>query len=726
MRRLGLLGGLVLAGLVAAPAGALPRDTPTPSPTRPPLPITVTLSRLDPRAPQPGSRLVLAGALRNTGGLQARSVTVQLRVSQIPVHTRDELAQLADNSNGPIPGSIRDVSRTTVSVHTIAPGGSASWRIEVPVDDLHLPQPWLVYKMGIEVVGCTDDGCGALGRLRTFLPWAPLGPGAGKASRIAWVWPLADRPHRAGSPAWTDDQLTDLFRGGELAALVDAAASARKPPPAARAPAAPKGKPARPRIPILAVPVTWAIDPMLVEDASAMASGYQVVTKPGAKPVAGKGKQAAAAWLQALRAAVSGQPVVALPYADVDAAALVRAGLSEDFRLAMSAGHQLARQFLDATILDDVYWPPRGRLDQRTLDTLFGSRIDTVVLADAALPLLVDPGRTPGARATVNARDGALNALLVDDGLRQIAEGGSAAPGGIRVAEQRFLAETLMIGAEAPSLQRDLVVAPERRWRPNPAYAAALLDDSGRVPWLQPATLPDVIAGPQPMVVRGSLSYPAAARDAELSGPYLSVVQEMRASLDGLATIVPPNDPTIRDLDYAVFRAESSAWRGRGGAAVIERDRIRDALDTARGRVRIASAPGSLVTLTSHSGTVPVTIANDLDSPAKVLLRLDAGERLSVAGAGSIVQVLPPHRQVTVEVSARARTAGVFPLTVSLETPQVPHQQLQQVELLVRSTVYGTVALTITGAAAGVLFLAVIVRLVRRGVRARRAAGAAG
>jgi hypothetical protein len=162
----------------------------------------------------------------------------------------------------------------------------------------------------------------------------------------------------------------------------------------------------------------------------------------------------------------------------------------------------------------------------------------------------------------------------------------------------------------------------------------------------------------------------------------------------------------------------STSWRGQPAAAYAYRARVAAALDITKRKVRIASASGSFVTLTSHSGTVPITVANDLDSPVHVTVALDPNQHLQVSGHGRVTEVIPAHRQVAVDVRASAKTSGVFQLKVALLTPS--GGVYDSTDLFVRSTAYGVVAILITAGATGVLLLAVVVRLVRRAFASRR------
>ena len=79
--------------------------------------------------------------------------------------------------------------------------------------------------------------------------------------------------------------------------------------------------------------------------------------------------------------------------------------------------------------------------------------------------------------------------MLVDSILSTALSEGAEEPASARITLQRYLAETLMIEAEAPPNQRSVLIAPARRWNPTPALAADLLTDTGRVPWLGSTTI---------------------------------------------------------------------------------------------------------------------------------------------------------------------------------------------------------------------------------------------
>jgi hypothetical protein len=90
---------------------------------------------------------------------------------------------------------------------------------------------------------------------------------------------------------------------------------------------------------------------------------------------------------------------------------------------------------------------------------------------------------TPDAVTEVHTGVGVpVRVLLADHTITSLLAETPAGPGAATAVSQRFLAETAMIAAEAPSLPRSIVVAPPRRWNPGSALAAQLLRDTVSAP----------------------------------------------------------------------------------------------------------------------------------------------------------------------------------------------------------------------------------------------------
>jgi hypothetical protein len=411
--------------------------------------------------------------------------------------------------------------------------------------------------------------------------------------------------------------------------------------------------------------------------------------------------------------------VLSLPYADPDVVAAVRHGEGQQVQEAQAYGQALTQRIL-SHVLTGWAWPPDGMISLSTIDALFAGGITDAVLSGANLPPIEgQPAETPNAHVPVVGRDGTLDGVLTDPTLSAVVDHGATGDSGL--ALQRYLSETLMIQAESPNDRRSIVIAPQRRWDPPAGYATALLQDTGRVPWLRPATLQRAISAPVDTELARTLRYPRSAARAQLSRSYLRSVAQVDGSLEAVNSILlRPTAVGQNPAKETIWAALSSAWRDHGRAAAAYLARLRSAVTDTVAQVHIASKTMSLVTLTSHSGAVPITVANDMDQPVRVRVALDAGRRLSVTGAGNSTRTIQPHERVAVDVRATANTSGTFPLIVRLLTP-TGRPYGSPVRLFVRSTAYGALALLITGGALAVLFAAVVTRLVRRGLAARRA-----
>ncbi|HVT19879.1 MAG TPA: DUF6049 family protein [Mycobacteriales bacterium] len=714
--------GLALSGLVpaAVPVAAATVDSP--------LPIAVTLTALRPIAPQPGDSLVLRGTLTNVSAEPVSGLGVQLRMSD-PLAARSTFDGYADDPTGPVTDLSSALTPVLpLKVDTLHAGQQHPFRIEVSLDPAVTGLPttsWQVRELGVAVTGLDSFGSTTVGNLRTFLPWAPreaIGP---QPLKVAWLWPLIDRPHRNSSPVWSDDDLAkELKPGGRLAGLLDAATSAAdQAPPPVKGPR--RHKPFARSVPAARnVAVTWAIDPMLLDDVDAMRRSYQIAHSPD--PVSGTGGPAAQAWLASLHTVTEGAEVIPLPYGDPDVVSAVRNGLATLVGVAATSGHKVLERLLPDASLLDAGWPVGGFIDDRGVLALFSDGATRLVLSDTALPPVVAPNETPSPLASLVSAAGSVPTVLTDSILSTAVSDGATDPANARLTLQRYLAETLMIEAEAPSNQRSIVIAPARRWAPTPALAADLLADTGKVPWLGSTTVGAILDGrPDPSLERQPLSYPGDARRAELPGAYLREVARQQHLLSQLTNILPPGDSETRPFSTTLLRALSSAWRDQAAARRVWLHSFGGSLMTSYRSVHIVSARNSTVTLTGHGGKVPVTIANDLDAPANITVQLNASERLKLPHNGRLQVTIPPNRQTTVDVHATAKTSGVFPLQVQLLTPS-GQKYGTPVQLFVRSTVYGTITLVITGAATAALLIAVGVRLTRRAFARKRAAAGSG
>ncbi|MGZ6793282.1 MAG: hypothetical protein ACXVFV_10055, partial [Mycobacteriales bacterium] len=600
-----LLAGLAAAAAAGSPARADPGPTPSAGPEAP---LQVVVTQLLPRALARHGAVEVIGYLRNVGTTPVSSVSVRLRVGE-RITLRGELHN-ADTD--------RPQTYTRVTAHppvdALAPGRTVPFDLRSDADALGLDATG-VYPVDVEARGDVGDGSvEALGLAPTWIPFFTSQP---RPLRVAVVWPLVDRPHQAtGSQLLDDDLATSLAPTGRLGQLLAGGRGAEVRDcgrPARRADS--KADPAPTRCD--PVPVTYAVDPDLLVAARTMSSPYKV--EVDGKKVDGTGTAVARGWLDSLKQGAAAGAVLALPFADPDVTPLAGTGGGrDDLARAVLLGRSTVTNVLGTTPVAGVAYPPPGTVSKAALDALaHGGARSFVLDASAFGQPDNEPSSTPGARTDVATSDTAdtLTGLVSDDVLSDLVTGSGTY--GPRLAEQRFLAETAVIAAEAPSrTTRTLLLAPDRRGTASAAAATAALRDLGRVPWLCPVALAAVAAGTEscPGSPDPGTSDPREALRTDTSGQlsptYLAGVAADRDVVGQLtdAVLSDQQDPAVSDavaqikerLRQGVARAESSAWRddpgaARDSAAALHSEvlQLRDRLVVRGGRALLTSAKGT-------------------------------------------------------------------------------------------------------------------------------------
>lgn len=708
MNRIAALVAIVLVALVGtlvpalAPAPAAAQEEPPPSPVR--LDVAAMSPRVVTAAGPP--ELVVTGSVTNTAPGPVENLS--LRVQRGPaVAGEPALRSAFDGEVG-----ADDAVPPFTGLGPLAPGDSVPFRYTVPLTgppdaSLALPGPG-TYPLLVNLNGTVDGNQSRLAGVSTVLPVSSL-PGSPPApppvaSPVTMLYPISAAPRRippvpGQTPVLTDDGLADSFApGGRLRGLVEALSTG-----------APAGSPARDSL-------CLAIDPELVATAAAMAGGYEVVTGPGGATAPGRGAEAAAQWLAALRSATGDTCVMALPPSDADLVALVRGGQADLARTTLEQGRDALAAELGTTVLDDVVWPADGVLDEPTLDAL-GGGTRFVLSADG-----VSGTQTSG---TVRLGNGAQagRAVLADPLLREAAAG----PGGGEPVGQD-LAGALAFRAGTDEGDGPLLVAPGHRWSADGEAATgvlsaltALLDD-GR---LVPAGLPGLATDAAPDEEAARLFYPPQAGSAEIPGPVVATIADQVRSIEGLRGAAEARtgvgadpaevfDPLVR----GTLRAASSWWRDDQARSRQEAGIVTDRIEQIRGSVRVVQPP-SPYSLGTSDAPLLVTVANGLPVTMNVRVVLSSTTGLRVAPIP--VQAVPPLGRVQVRVSAQVTRSGQFSVDAGLRTPDGAELG-PDTRLRVRSTVYGTVTVWLT-AVAGVVLVVLVVRRVVRRIRSARGAG---
>ena len=662
--------------------------------------LAVVVDRITPIAPQPGDTLRISGKLLNSSDSVLTKISARLGISASPLEKRAQITQQSELELNPEAEPIDYfLDKTKVSISdALQPGDGANFEVSIPVNDLPLERDG-VYALMVEVLGA--DGSGNVrrqGGFRTFMPWMGLDS---NPIDLVWLWPLIDYPAQEANKILLNDKVPrSLAPGGRLDSLLTVGANN-------------------------ADKVSWVADPQLLQVSQDMARGYQV--RNGQSLSVGDLSTESGQWISRLTDALlasqdldsvkSGKndrlPLWVTPYADIDAGAVIEAGMGTNVVRSTTMASSVASNVLGQVVSETLYWAPSGRLNKETGDLLASSGVRTVILRANALPPS-QPNTLSTGLGVLGTTYGGMDAVLVDPGLSTTLGLNQSSQSNAILMRQRFLAETALmsqlIREDAPS--RMIVAGPrDIRWNPSPQALSALLGATGSVPWLQSASLSDLLAENSTTIARKRGGYGPKSQKAELPTAYLKKVKRASGELAALTAVLDNPLGITRPYAEAILRAQSSAWR----------------VDPATGEELISSITASLqdqtdkvyalsqgtITLSGEGGLVPVTIANDLDRSVTigVQLRGDPSARLESDPLYEIT--IEPGKKVSVELEATIVGGRTLSAGVQLLTPEgQKFGRVAQIELV--STAYARAAGWVIGAAFVAILLFVVVGITRR------------
>jgi hypothetical protein len=357
-----------------------------------------------------------------------------------------------------------------------------------------------------------------------------------------------------------------------------------------------------------------------------------------------------------------------------------------------------------------------GPLDDASAAFLRGAQVDRLVVPESALspnPLPVTLAQPfelavrPGIQIKATAEDPGLTGHFAD------------ARDPVLAAHQ-LLADLAVIYFDRPGQTRGVVVATPQTWTPNGAFLQTLLDGMANSPLLAGATL-DTLFGTVPVATRGRAEglvrtlLPDARIADDIASLPVESLRVARARLDAFASALSPDSPVYGRLARVLLTSESEELPD-GRAKQTELDLFNRLVTDQLALIQLPSA--RKITLTARTGRLPITILWGGDYPLQVVLRVDS-DNLSFPGLGtgtaSAAQVL--HKgDNPVDFTVRARTAGSFPLHITVLSPD-RRLVLSSTTFTVQSTALSGVGLVLSIGAA--LFLAVW--WTRQAVRNRRA-----
>ena len=502
------------------------------------------------------------------------------------------------------------------------------------------------------------------------------------------VWPLDAPPWRNPDGSYPAGIDAAIRPGGRLAQLVGAAESHRD------------------------AGILLAPAPHLLEDLADRADGFDEVPSGDTTTTRHIGRdeptaRLAGRFLDRIRALTTSLPYppLAAAYADDDIASLVDASspLPALGGLAVTEGRRRL-QALTGRQPDASAFLATTPLSRRALDLLPGDRVLLPYADIVGPPLSQNPDLPYPLRTLRSTSDRQLIATIADPRLASLLAD-PPTRGDPVLTVQRVVAETAMIYLEKPGTSgRPLLVLPPVDWQPQTAVPGALLDALTRLPWLH-LTTPSTQAADSPATLEPA---DLARPDASMSDSLADTLAETTLDLDALRKSLPTSDARVAGRPPQTLLDEllrtPSQWfvRGDEGAARALVEDVEATVDRAYGRVEVPAS--ARITLTSDTGSIPVTLQRPEGGPISVLVTVGGSGSLSWPKGQTQKVTLEGPGSRTVAFDTHASGPGTFPVTVRV-TDLASRRVLEDTTMSVRSTAISRTALFIVGGAVALLLL---------------------
>ncbi|MGF1645704.1 MAG: DUF6049 family protein [Kineosporiaceae bacterium] len=651
-------------GLTRGPAPDRGRAATSSSPPAAPVDARLVVTSVDPLEFRPGEQVTLRGTATAGAGPAVEAVVEVHRTVQ-RFDTRSEVDQWV----GPAGGAERPdlVPLATVALGPVPAGQSVPFEVVVPADGLRLRRTLAAagpYGLVVELRDTADPSGPALATRRGFAVWSP--PILEDPLLVAPVIRLPSlEPDPATGLVPSDTLESAASEGGQLRTAAEAAA---------------------------VLPGTWVVDPLVTASVTAALD-------------AGTAGPETRSWWEDLKRAA----------ADREVAGELRG--SPDLDMLAASGH--SAELLDLLALTTPAGAEPGGRDATpvamvTSDVSAGGLAlaaragRPVVVPDSAVPLVdLALSFTPDLRADVTSAAGTAELLITDSVLSARLSGGVR---GDALSATGLLADLAATALQRPSDQRVVGMLAADLADADADATAAVADVLAKTTWARPIGLAqwrDVPTAPQSRRAPPPMEPdPAAAAAAEDLLASLALVQSFEGVLGG------------RENRAADHRRRAAAAVAAGPTAMATAAaRARDATTTWVQGVQII--PGSTVTLAAAEAALPVTLVNDLNESASLVLHARSrSPRLRIPEPTVSVQV-PAGGRLRVDLPVEAVSDGPAEVTLRLLTPDdTPWGPAADTEVRVATRAEAGV-LWVAAAAAAVVFVMGTWRTVRRSRRSR-------
>ncbi|MBK5216394.1 MAG: hypothetical protein JJE02_02300 [Propionibacteriales bacterium] len=275
---------------------------------------------------------------------------------------------------------------------------------------------------------------------------------------------------------------------------------------------------------------------------------------------------------------------------------------------------------------------------------------------------------------------------------------------------QRIVSESALAVLQRaidPESNADAIAIVGADWNPGPSWEAGRLNDAFSAPWVNAAGLDSLLTRPIGEF-DGTVRAAKNARSEPVNRAQLLAATQLRNTVSILSSILIDAAAVETAAAQDVAQAVSQRWRSNRSTGLKSAQGAAKRADRQLDKITIEGPPR--VTLSSESGSFPLTISNGTDHEVNVGVRVDSSNPALIIPGVKPVTIAAGERH-TLTVNVDVGDHGSASLTASLVTPDDRAFGVPAV-FNVRSSTIGAV-LWVGLALAGLLIVVAIARRFR-------------
>jgi hypothetical protein len=622
------------------------------------------LNFAEPNTPISGNVIRFGGIVANTGEVLLSNLGVRVFLSPA-INSRITLSNELNNSG--LTSLMRDTG-LRIEVSDLASDQRSIWSTAYLVDQL------LADGDGVYLVGFQFESDGvALDFKKVAVPYRSSLEAEITPFGLSLLWPVASEFKTNWEGALPSEDLPEsLISTGRLANILRAGQGNQ---------------------------VNWIIDPAFTEFLNQASDGYLIKDSFG-NFAPGQFSEEINLFLNGLQFSADATEKWAMPYADADLSALARNDANSAFEQSITIAKPVLENNLGAGVKGVVALSPFGSTPPDVIGDSYAQGLTFSLVIDSAYSPIAGTLYTPTGLAEVNTNIGRKKILLNDSLLSGTLNTQVNNAEETVAFRQQLLSDTFLIANQINDPTRVVVVSPETYWSPTLESSLVITQTLTRAPWIRPVLLSELLNQEVSSVLRSEYQFTDLDLARELPSEHIDNIKRGQKLLSELAAIYSDQTP-IDGYAKAILQSSSNSFR----ANLRERENftssILNSLTENKSKVQIL-AQGSVV-LPGEEGSIPITIANDLDQ--RILVRLAAKSnpeiRFSADDLGLIE--IEPGAKKGLTLESKVVGSGVIDVELQLLTP-VGDDFGEPVIISVQSAAYSQVATWI----AGIAFVALI------------------